>query len=87
MTIKLRNRFIFGRVEGGLIKSLFTYTLFIAINMIVDQINNNIDRVLLGRFTGTISVAVYAVGANLYTYYTSISMAVSGVFTPRIHQG
>lgn len=86
VTIKLRNRFIFGRVEGGLIKSLFTYTLFIAINMIVDQINNNIDRVLLGRFTGTISVAVYAVGANLYTYYTSISMAVSGVFTPRIHQ-
>lgn len=86
VTVKLKNRFIFGKVEDGLFKSLLNYTLFIAINIVVDQVNNNIDRVLLGRFNGTFSVAVYAVGANLYSYYTSISMAISSVFTPRIHQ-
>lgn len=82
---KLNNRFLFGKAEKGLLRSLFAFTSFIAINIIVDQINNGIDRVLLGRFCGTAIVAVYAVGANLYTYYVNISLAISGVFTPRIH--
>lgn len=82
---RLSCRFVFRGIEKGLFKSLFGFTFFIALNLIVDQINNNIDRLLLGRFIGTAEVAVYAVGANLYTHYMSISTAVSGVFTPRIH--
>ena len=53
--------------------------------MVVDQINNSIDKVLLGRFIGTTPVAVYSVGMSLYSYYMTISKSVSGVFTPRIH--
>ena len=83
--VKLRCRFKLKNVEKEVFGSLFTYTLFIAINAVVDQINNNVDRVLLGRFSGTITVAIYADGANLYTYYMQFSLAISGVFTPRIH--
>lgn len=82
---KLDNKFYFTKFEKGLFRSLFTYTFFIAINMVVDQINNSIDKVLLGRFIGTTSVAVYSVGMSLYSYYMTISTSVSGVFTPRIH--
>jgi len=82
---KLHNKFHFSKFEKGLFKSLFSFTIFIAINMIVDQINDNIDRVLLGRFQGTASVAVYSIGTNLYMYYMTISTSVSGAFTPRIH--
>ena len=82
---KLDNKFFFSKFEKGLFHSLFTYTIFIAINMVVDQINNSIDKVLLGRFIGTTSVAVYSVGMSLYSYYMTISTSVSGVFTPRIH--
>ncbi|MBR3243892.1 MAG: polysaccharide biosynthesis protein, partial [Parasporobacterium sp.] len=86
VTAKLGNRFIIGGYEKKLFSSLFSYTSFIAINLIVDQINNGIDKVLLGRFKGTVVVAIYAVGANLYNYYMTISTSVSGVFTPRIHR-
>lgn len=82
----LKERFIFHGFEKGMFRSLFAYTSFIAINMIVDQINLNIDKVLLGRFKGTESVAVYSVGYTLYSYYTMFSTSVSGVFTPRIHK-
>lgn len=85
VTAKLGNKFYFSKFEKGLFRSLFTYTFFIAINMVVDQINNSIDKVLLGRFIGTTSVAVYSIGMNLYSYYMTISTSVSGVFTPRIH--
>ena len=81
----LKNKFIFHGFEKGLFRSLFVYTSFIAINMIVDQINNNIDKFLLGRFKGTTSVAIYSVGYTLYQYYMLFSTSVSNVFTPRIH--
>lgn len=82
----LKIRFIFHGFEKGIIKNLFVYTSFIAINIVVDQINYNIDNFLLGRFKGTQVVAVYAVGYTLYQYYMMFSTAISGVFTPRIHK-
>ena len=82
----LKNKFIFRNFEKGIFKSLFIYTSFIAINMIIDQINWNVDKLLLGRFKGTEVVAVYSVGFGLYHYYQMFSTAVSGVFSPRIHK-
>lgn len=84
--IKLKNRFIFRDFEKGIFKSLLVYTSFIAINLIVDQINWNIDKFLLGRFCGTAAVAVYSIGSSLYGYYQMFSTSISGVFTPRIHK-
>ena len=83
---KLHYRFSLHGIEKGLFRGLFGFTFFIAVNIVVDQINNNIDRVLLGRFVGTAAVSVYAVGASLYYYYLQFSTAISGVFTPKIHQ-
>lgn len=77
--------FSFTRFPKNVFKELFVYSGFIALNMVVDQINLNIDRVLLGRFCGTMSVAVYAAGYTLYNYYHSFSTSISNVFIPRIH--
>ncbi len=82
----LKQRFVFKNFEKGLFKSLFAYTGFIAINLIVDQINWNIDKLLLGRFKGTTAVAVYSVGYALYQFYMMFSTAISGVLGPKIHK-
>lgn len=82
----LKQKFIFHGFERGIFKSLFAYTSFIAINMIVDQINWNIDKFLLGRYKGTVAVAVYSVGYSLYSHYMNFSSSISGVFGPRIHK-
>ncbi len=82
----LKNKFIFHSFEKGIFVSLLIYTSFIAINLIVDQINWNIDKILLGRFKGTSAVAVYSVGYSLNTYYMMFSTSISGVFTPRVHK-
>ena len=81
----MKERFIFHSFEGGLFRGLFIYTFFIALNSVIDQINWNIDKLLLGRFKGTGEVAVYAVGYTLYSCYMMFSTSISGVFTPRIH--
>ena len=82
---RLHEKFIFGGYAKGIFISLFSYTGFIAINLIIDQINWNVDKFLLGRYCGTGIVAVYSVGATIYSYYQMFSTAISGLFTPRIH--
>lgn len=83
--VKLHNRFVFKNLEKKIFTGLFAYSALIAVNSIVDQINWNVDKILLGRFCGTESVAIYSVGYSLYAYYMTFSTSISGVFTPRIH--
>lgn len=81
----LHFKFDFKHVELKLFKSVLAFSGLIAINMFVDQVNSGIDSVLLGRFCGTTAVAVYSVGASLNSHFTTFSTAISGVFTPHIH--
>ncbi|MGM9671431.1 MAG: lipopolysaccharide biosynthesis protein [Oscillospiraceae bacterium] len=83
---RLHVRFSFRNFEKKVLKDIAVFSGFIAINMIVDQVNNNLDKLILTRFCGTTATAVYAVGQQLHTYFISFSTAVSSVFTPRIHQ-
>lgn len=82
----LKVGFSFHDFEKGLVKDMFIFTFFIALNILINQINLNIDKILLARFKGTVMVAVYSVGFALYGYYESFSTSISHVFTPRIHK-
>lgn len=82
----LKNKFVFKGFEKGIFGSLVIYTSFIALNSVVDQINSNIGKILLGRYRGTTDVSVYSVGYTIYLCYMMFSTAVSGIFTPRIHK-
>ncbi len=86
--IKLKQKFIFRGYERGLLKQLFGYTVFIAINMIVDQINSNIDNLILGNNIncGTGAISIYSVALTLYNYYSTFSTSISSLFTPRVHE-
>ena len=81
----LKIQISFKHLSIELVKEMTVFSFFIFINMIVDQINWNIDKYLLGRFRGTIAVAVYGLAAQLNVYFVQISYAISSVFIPRVH--
>lgn len=83
---KIKMRFSFSNFDSNLMKEMTVYSSYIFINMIVDQVNNNIDKTMLGRYQGPVSVAIYSVAGSLNNYYTQISSTISNVFIPRIHQ-
>ena len=83
---KLKCKFEFRNFEKGLFRDLLGFTFFLAVNLIVDQINNNVDKFLLGRFCGTVGVAIYSAAHTLYNFYVMFSLSLSGVFTPRVHR-
>lgn len=86
--IKLKMRFSFKKLEFSLLKNIFLFSIFIAINEVINQINWQTDKIILGKIATASSgaVAVYAIGANINTMYVQFSTAISNVFTPKIHR-
>lgn len=82
---KLNFKAKFRDLDLSIFKDLAVFSSFIFINMVIDQINWQVDKFILGRFHGTISVAIYSLAATLNTQYLSLGTAVSSVFTPRVH--
>ncbi len=83
---KLNIKFLFHQFDFSLMREMAIFSSYIFMNMIIDQINWNVDKFILGRFRGTIAVAVYGLAAQLNTYYLSLSTAISNVFIPRVNR-
>lgn len=82
----LKFKFVFSGFQLNTLKSMFTFSFFIFLNQIVDQINWSIDKYIIARFYGAASVAVYSIGASLNNYYVTLSSTISSVFSPRINK-
>lgn len=83
---KLKMRFSLRHPDLHLLKDIAVFSVFIAINQIVDQVNWQTGKLVLGKMVSATAVAVYAVGSNINSMYMSFSTAISGVFAPRINR-
>ena len=82
---KLNIRFSFKNLQMSLVRELWAFTFFIFLNMIVDQINWNVDKFLLGRMLGTVAVATYGIASQLNVLYMNFSIGISSVFIPKVN--
>lgn len=83
---KLKMRFVFSEFNFNLMKEMSIFSFYIFINMIIDQINWSVDKFIIGRFRGTVAVAVYGLASQLNTYYISLATSISNVFIPRVNR-
>lgn len=83
---KLNMRFSFEKFDFKLLKEIFNFSLFIALNQVIDQVNWATDKVILGKVCGSAMVAYYSIGAQINTYFTQFSTAISSVYVPEIHR-
>ena len=82
---KLNMEVSFKKFDWRLLKDIFVFSIFIAINQIIDLINYQTDKIILGKLATGSAVAIYAVGANINTMYTQFSTAISSVFAPKVN--
>lgn len=81
---RLKLRPIVSGIEAAFVKEVFAYSGFIFIQMIATQINAMTDQVLLGIMTSSVVVGIYAVGAQLTTYFQTIAGSINGVLMPGV---
>lgn len=67
-----------------LLKEIFAYSFYIFLNEIIDKVNWNLDRFILGAVSGTVTTAIYSVAGQLNSMYMNFSTAISGVMLPKI---
>lgn len=83
---KLKMDFSFRKIELSLFAEVFTFTFFLFLNQIIDQVNWNVDKFLLGRICGTAAVAVYGVAAQINAVYMNFSAMIPSLFVPEINR-
>lgn len=80
--LNMRFNFVF---DKKVFKQLSIFSFFIFLNIISDQINWNVDKILLGIFSGAKNVTVYSVGSQFNGYFLTFSYALSSLMTPKAH--
>ena len=83
---KLKMRFVFNKFDKELFKRMNRFTLFIFLNQIVDLINWNLDKFILGKYSGLDEVARYSIGSQINSLYMTFSNLINGVFSPQINR-
>lgn len=70
--------------DKKLFKTIFGYSFFIFLGVVVDKVNWSVDQFILGAVSGTVAVSLYSVASNLNTLFINLSTAVSGVLLPKM---
>lgn len=81
---KLKVQVLFKKIDFVLLKEITIYSLFIFLAIIVDKIYWTTDQFILGVYSGTTAVAIYAIASQFNMYYMQFSTAISGMFLPRV---
>ena len=80
----LKIKLAFARFQWGFLKEVSIYSFWIFLNVVMDRIYWSTGQFVLGAYAGTAVVAVFAIAIQLNHMYMSFSVAISGVFLPKV---
>lgn len=83
---KLQLNIILHKEDKEFIKQLLVFSAGIFLAALADQIFWKADQLILGKLYGTSVVAVYAIGAQIYSNYMPLGTSITSVFMPKISQ-
>lgn len=81
---KLNIKLHFHRLKWELLKEILSFSFFIFIKLILDQIYWSTGQFVLGAVIGTIAVSIYAIAIQMKTYYFTFANSITTVFLPRL---
>lgn len=83
---KLDVPFQFRKLPFSLLPGMFSFSAFIFLQGIMDQLNWQLGKVLLSNFADSTAIAVYSVGLQIDLLFINFAGAFSGVVVPQIYQ-
>lgn len=83
---RLNVRIIFKGLHVDLFKEISVYSFYVFLTIIVDRAFWSTGQFILGVLSGTADVAIYSIVVQLCNYYMGFSIAISGMFLPKMTQ-
>ena len=81
---KLDFRFSLSKIDRTMVKPLFTFSIWMFLMMVFEQLQYNSGQFILGMFQGADVVAIWGIAMIFILNYRSLSTAISNVFIPSI---
>lgn len=81
---RLKVRISFRKFDFRLLKELFSYSLWIFVGSIVNQLWWNSGQFMLGIYSSAVSIAIYNLTMQFKSYFETFATSISGVFLPRL---
>ena len=81
---KLGMKIKFHYWDSQLLRSTFVFSFAILIQAIVNQVNQNVDKMLLGMLCTTYEVTLYSLAMNIFVVFSQLPTALGSVFLPKI---
>lgn len=78
--IKVNLRFY----DKELLKEVFSFSIWMAVIGVAQQLLINITPMILGIVSGTTAIAIFAIGRTIQSYLWTFSNSLNGLFMPRI---
>ena len=83
---KLHVSFQFDSHDKIVVKEVLVFAGAISLQLVMDQLNWQIDKLILAWTNGTLQISIYSVGSTINNYYTTLAAAMSGVFIAEINR-
>lgn len=68
------------------VRDIVVFSSFLLLNVVVDQINKNLDKTILGVMVDSVSVTYYTLATAFNAYLVVLSTSISSLFVPKIHE-
>ena len=80
----LKIKISFKKFDFTLIKEIFSYSVWIFVGSIVNQLWWNSGQFMLGIYSSAVSIAIFNLAMQFKSYFESFATSISGVFLPRL---
>jgi O-antigen/teichoic acid export membrane protein len=70
--------------DSKLFGQSFKYTVLMFIQSLAVQMNGSLDNMVIGSVIGSVAVAVYSIGLQLYNMYEQFALAFSNMMLPTV---
>lgn len=78
--------FYFRNLPFALLPGMFSFSIFILLQGIMDQLHWHLGKVLLSNFADSTAIAIYSIGVQIDLLFIGFGVAFSGVVIPKIYQ-
>ena len=80
--LKMRVKFLY--FDKKMLMSTAVFSIAILLQAIVNQVNQNVDKTVLGMMLSTFEVTVYSIAMNIFVIFVELPMAIGSVFLPKV---
>lgn len=80
----LKIKIKFKKIENSLFREVIVFSSYIFLNLIISKLYDTTDQVILGIYSGTAAVSIYAIGTMFTGYFSGFSSAISNVFLSKV---